>query len=109
MNYDVYHVERAVKALSSVLPCMDDRETIVCIAEHLIEQGVIFPELKVGDFVYRPENGTVSKERVGAVNVEYTIDKGTGIGDVWWLKEYNVGVTTFKTETEANECIPKEE
>ena len=47
---------------------------------------------------------------VGATEhaIVYTIDNGTGIGDVWWLKDYNVGITTFLTREEAEAALKGE-
>jgi hypothetical protein len=99
------HLQRAVKTLTSIIfdskydPDFNSvkKDTVVKLAKNLIAEGVVFPQLKVGDMVYRVEKSgdEISEERVGAVNLEYTIDKGTGIGDVWWLKDYNVDVTAF--------------
>ena len=106
------HFGRAVKTLNSVSYGPNNMTLIdrlppaaVClIAEALIDKGVIFPELKVGDFVCRVIDGKAQNpERVGAVNIEYTIDNGTGIGDVWWLKGYNLGRTTVKADQKEGE------
>lgn len=89
-----------------------ERDTAI---EQLRSYGIDFGEkanviklpCKVGDMVYRiaKDGKTITKERVGAIHVEYTIDNGTGIGDVWWLKDYNIGVTTFLTREEAEAVL----
>ncbi len=111
------HLQRAVKTLTSIIfdskydPDFNSvkKDTVVKLAKNLIAEGVIFPALKKGDTVYRVEkNGNdISEEKVGAVNVEYTIDKGTGIGNVWWLKDYNIGLTAFVNENEAEQAVQK--
>lgn len=83
-----------------------------CLSElyDILTADVIIPQCKVGDMVYRiaKDGKTITKERVGAIHVEYTIDNGTGIGDVWWLKDYNIGVTTFLTREEAEAAMKGE-
>ena len=77
------------------------------IADHLLANGVIVPPCKVGDKVYRiaKDGKTITEEQISQVNLEFTIDNGTGIKDVWWLKDYNIGVTTFLTKEEAEEKL----
>lgn len=80
-----------------------------CLSElyDILTADVIIPQCKVGDMVYRiaKDGRTITEERVGAICVEYIIDNGTGIGDVWWLKDYNIGVTTFLTREEAEAAL----
>ena len=103
--------DRLIKLINSIdvmkIPTDNFREHL---ADYLIENGVIVPQCKVGDMVYRiaKDGKTITKERVGAIHVEYTIDNGTGIYDVWWLKDYNIGVTTFLTREEAEAALKGE-
>ena len=62
---------------------------------------------KVGDKVYRIANDskTIIEEQIGNAHIEFTIDNGTGIQDVWWLKDYNIGKTVFLTKEEAEEKL----
>jgi hypothetical protein len=80
-------------------------------ADMLIANGVIVPPCKVGDTVYRiaKDGKTITEERVGEIHLEYTIDDGTGWHNVWWLKEYNIGVTTFLTKEEAKNALKERE
>ena len=79
-------------------------------AEYILANGAIVPPLKVGDVVYRiAEDGTIAEERVGAIHLEFTIDNGTGWQDVWWLKDYNIGDTTFLTREEAEKKMKEKE
>lgn len=66
---------------------------------------------EVGDKVYRIANDgkTITEERIGEVHLEFTIDDGTGWHNVWWLKEYNIGVTTFLTKEEAELALQRKE
>ena len=77
------------------------------IADGLLANGVILPPCKVGDMVYRIaiDGKTITEERVGEIHLEFTIDDGTGWHNVWWLKEYNIGITTFLTREEAEKKL----
>lgn len=79
------------------------------IVETLLNEGAILPPCKVGDKVYRiaDDSKTITEERVGEIHLEFTIDDGTGWHNVWWLKEYNIGVTTFLTKAEAEAELRK--
>lgn len=71
------------------------------------EERIIVPPCRVGDKVYRifKDEKTITEERVGEMHLEFTIDNGTGWHNVWWLKEYNLGVTTFLTKEEAEKAL----
>ena len=102
--------DRLIEMFETMFNEYSNEMSVPDMAEYLIENGVILPQCKVGDMVYRIANDgkTISEERVGAIHVEYTIDNGTGIGDVWWLKDYNVGITTFLTREEAEAALKGE-
>ena len=83
------------------------RPKAYALADHLLANGVIVPPCKVGDTVYRIANNskTIIEEQIGNANIEFTIDNGTGIRGVWWLKDYNIGKTVFLTKEEAEEKL----
>lgn len=89
---------------------MSDRASEM-IADYLLANGVIVPPCKVGDTVYRiaKDEKTIIEERVGEIHLEFTIDDGTGWHNVWWLKEYNLGVTTFLTKEDAEQALKERE
>lgn len=86
---------------------MDYDDAIADNADYLLANGVIVPSFKVGDKVYRIANDskTIVEERVGGMHLEFTIEDGTGWHNTWWLKDYNIGVTTFLTKEEAEETL----
>ena len=100
-------IELMFKSEYSDFPCHLDNVRIEDLADHLLENGVIVPPCKVGDMVYRIANDgkTIKEERIGEIHLEFTIDDGTGWHNVWWLKEYNIGVTTFLTKEEAEQAL----
>lgn len=78
------------------------------LCEHFIDEAnVILPPCKVGDKVYRiaKDGKTIVEERIGEMHLEFTIEDGTGWHNTWWLKDYNIGVTTFLTKEEAEKVV----
>ena len=99
-------VELVDKAKEEYANDITDHTETDYIVECLLNEGVIVPPCKVGDKVYQiDKDNTILEEQIGAVNLEFTIDKGTGWKDVWWLKDYNIGKTTFLTKEEAEEKL----
>lgn len=100
--------ERLIKLLQSTpweyLLC---KSNIEAFADYLISNGVIVSPCKVGDTVYRiaADGKTITDERIGEIHLEFTIDNGTGWQNVWWLKEYNIGQTTFLTREQAEQAL----
>lgn len=105
--------ERLIELLlnSEVFNDADGKADAKCLADYLLANGVIVPPCKVGDMVYRiaDVDKTIKEERVGEIHLEFTIDDGTGWHNVWWLKEYNIGVTTFLTKEEAEQALKERE
>ena len=93
--------------------CDVSKETVMEIAEHLIENGVIVPPCKVGDTLYEPtDRGTISEYEVLAVSVELFstfIEWKIKEGIVWrYVHEINsneISRTVFLTREEAERAL----
>ena len=96
-------IELVDKAKEEYANDITDHTETDYIVETLFNNGAILPPCKVGDKVYRiaKDGKTIVEERIGEMHLEFTIEDGTGWHNTWWLKDYNIGVTTFLTKEEA--------
>lgn len=73
---------------------------IACLADHLIENGVILPPCKVGDTVYQTDT-----ERVYASNVKAIVYDTDNIA----FDERAIGKTVFLTREDAEKALRERE
>lgn len=79
------------------------------VADAIIADGWIKPACKVGDTVYVPkDNGEISKSKVSRIDVTFMMNTNKKPPfDIWWLNEYNIGVTSFLAREEAEKALER--